>query len=238
MFAVKIFGDKCAWRRELNSLTFLAHKNIVRIYCIVYETLEDKIQMHPPLGYAMELMARSAATWSNYSHQQLISVFEQVASALAFAHENDVIHFDVKPDNILLDESCTVAKLCDFGWAHKLEAASESAKSGGLSKFRGTLHYMAPEAFEPNFKTSPHAKLCDVYSFGKTMWKLLHPSLTVVPNYVAEFIAEMQPALMPLKELVEQCTNKDPSHRPPKMYDVWERLQELNKTAWYLGAGH
>ena len=62
--AVKIFKENemsNAWKRELNSLTVLTHTNIVRIHNIVYENLDDRAQLRCPLGYAMELMARSAA---------------------------------------------------------------------------------------------------------------------------------------------------------------------------------
>ena len=227
--AVKIFHDKDAWRRELNNLTFLTHPNIVRMFHIVYETLEDRAQSNPPLGFSMELMARSAADVSDYTHEQLLAVFQQIASALTFAHRQGVIHFDVKPENILLDHSCTVAKLCDFGWAHKLHTASESARSASVTpgQHRGTVFYMAPEAFDPKFTSSPRSKLCDIYSFGKTMWKLLHPKLEVVPNKAKLVSATLPPALAPLKELVEQCTAEEPSHRPQEMSDVLERLQGI-----------
>lgn len=86
---------------------------------------------------------------------------------------------------------------------------------------------MAPEAFDPKFKSSPLAKLCDIYSFGKTMWKLLHPSLDVVPTRAFPVSATLPPALAPLKELVEQCTAEDPSLRPQEMSAVLERLQGI-----------
>jgi serine/threonine protein kinase len=141
--AVKVFHDTAegrAWRRELNSLTFLTHVNIVRMFYIVYETLDDRNQCRPPVGYAMELMAMSAADRRDYTLDQLLNVFEQVASALAFCHERGVIHFDVKPENILLDESGSVAKLCDFGCAHRLQNAAASASSSVAQGLRGTAH--------------------------------------------------------------------------------------------------
>jgi hypothetical protein len=225
--AVKVFhqnteGD--AWRRELNSLTFLTHANIVRMMYIVYETLEDRNQCRAPMGYAMELMARSAAVEYAYTLEQLLKVFEQIASALAFSHEHGVIHLDVKPENILLDESCSVAKLCDFGCAHMLHA---SVTASTLQRqVRGTLLYMAPEAFRDEFKDSPLNKRCDIYSFGKTMWKLLHPLRNVEINRAFPVVADVPSSL---KKLVEQCTMDDPGERPQEMSDVLKRLQRVSQ---------
>jgi serine/threonine protein kinase len=223
--AIKVFHDTAegrAWRRELNSLTFLTHANIVRMFYIVYDTLDDRSQCRPPVGYAMELMALSAADRRVYTLDQLLILFEQIASALAFCHEHGVIHFDVKPENILLDDTCSVAKLCDFGHAHKLQNAAASASSSVVQGLRGTLLYMAPEAFRPDFKNSPRDKLCDVYSFGKTMWKLLHPSRDVELNRALPVDADVPPAL---KQLIEQCTMDDADRRPQDMSEVLERIQ-------------
>jgi serine/threonine protein kinase len=230
--AVKVFHNNDevrAWRRELNSLTFLTHANIVRIMHIVYETLEDRSQCRAPVGYAMELMAQSAADRHDYTFEQLFKVFEQTASALAFSHMHGVIHFDVKPANILLDESCSVAKLCDFGCARMLQSAAASVTYGTTSlvsgRVRGTLSYMAPEVSRGDFdfENAPRAKLCDIYSFGKTMWKLLHPSREVEINLSHPVDRKDVPTA--LKNLVEQCTQYDPANRPQDMFDVLTRLQ-------------
>jgi serine/threonine protein kinase len=224
--AVKIFHESAeghAWRRELNSLTFLTHANIVRMFYIVYETLEDRSECHAPVGYAMEAMHRSAADRYEYSLEQLLNIFEQIASALAFSHQLGVIHFDVKPENILLDAACSLAKLCDFGCAHKLRSVAANATASMVGHLRGTLDYMAPEAYHGDLESSPH--LCDVYSFGKTMWKLLHLSRVVDPLSECKVTAEV-PAV--LKELVEQCTLKDAAKRPQDMSGVLERLQSVS----------
>jgi len=233
--AVKIFQDKedgDAWRRDLNSLTFLTHPNIVRIFYVVYENSVDRSQLRNPIGYVMELMAQSAADRFECTFPQLLNLFEQVARALTFAHENGVIHFDIKPDNILLDESCTVAKLCDFGLAHKLKSLSMSAASSSsitTAGQRGTLLFMAPESLnDENFESSPRLKLCDIFSFGKTMWKLLHQSQTrSTPLSLPLCFYVDVPSDM--KDLVLQCTKEDPSERPQRMSLVLERLQYIRK---------
>ncbi len=213
-----------AWRNDLNSLTILTHPNIVRMYFVVYERTEDRAQSRRPVGYGMELMASSAADRADYTLEQLLSIFEQIAGALTDCHENGVVHFDVKPENILLDGACKVAKLCDFGFAHKLKSSSNSAHSISALGNRGTVYYQAPETFDLNFESSPSAKLCDVYSFGKTMWKLLHPSQGIVPNSCSPVTAAGVP--LALKELIEQCTKREMKDRP-QMSDVLERLKRI-----------
>jgi eukaryotic-like serine/threonine-protein kinase len=151
--AVKVFRENAeghVWRRELNSLTFLSHANIVRMFYIVYETLEDRSEARSPVGYAMEAMTRSAAVQQSYTLDQLLNIFVQIASALAFSHQHGVIHFDVKPENILLDDACSLAKLCDFGCAHKLKSAVATASASMVQgQVRGTLMYMAPLLARP-----------------------------------------------------------------------------------------
>jgi serine/threonine protein kinase len=227
--AVKIFHENATGhvrRRELNSLTILPHANIVRMFYIVYESLEDLRNSHDPLGYAMEAMACSAADLHEHKLEILLNIFEQIAIALVFSHQNGVIHFDVKPENILLDETCTVAKLCDFGLAHKLQSAAKGASVSMIGEMRGTWLYMAPEASRGDLESSPLAKLCDVYSFGKTMWKLLHPSLDVEHGSECKISAENVPPA--LKELIEQCTLKDVHKRPQDMSEVLKRLQSVS----------
>jgi serine/threonine protein kinase len=232
--AVKIFqdkGDSEAWRRDLNSLTFLTHPNIVRMFYILYDNSVDRSQLQQPIGYVMELMAQSAADDVQCTLEQLLTLFVQVACALTFAHENGVIHFDVKPDNVLLDKSFTVAKLCDFGLAHKLKNASDSARSSSSLNVgrRGTVFYMAPETFLKKFEDSPREQLflCDIYSFGKTMWQLLHPNLDVMPGNTGQVTADGIPP--DLKQIVEDCTQMDFRLRPQKMSLVLERLQRVQK---------
>jgi hypothetical protein len=220
--AVKVFhctGEGYAWLRELNSHAVLPHPNIVRMMYNVYETLADRSDCRAPAGYAMELMELSAADPREFTLAQLLSVFVQIASALAFCHAQGVIHFNVKPATILLDESCSVAKLSNFGCSHMLDSAF-----GRQNEVRGTLLYMAPEQFHADFESDP--KLCDIYSLGKTMWKLLHPSLSAVPFTECQVIAHVPPAL---KELVEQCTMRDPAERPRDMCEVLGRLQIISQ---------
>jgi hypothetical protein len=254
-YAVKLFlesGEGKAWRRELTSLTFLTHDNIVRIVYIVYENAFDPLVNQAPLGYAMELMSFSAAQIQNlsfdvtpvsvsqrtatvdvdlscFSIYRYLDLLEQIAKALSFAHDHGVVHFDVKPHNILLNETCSVAKLCDFGCAHKLQSdASAATRSVVSAPRRGTINYMAPEAHDLRSVLSTNFKLCDVYSFGKTMGELLCRCQTAESG-----LRHIEPSLpVPLKELhelVDECTQQNPCQRPQSMSNVLLRLKSIRE---------
>jgi serine/threonine protein kinase len=228
--AVKIFTtgptENKMWRRELGSLTFLAHKNIVRVLYLIYENISDRAKARPPVGFAMELMACSALDKSEgMSLVQQLRLFEQVASALAHSHEHGIIHFDVKPENILVDDKVETAKLCDFGCAHKLYNAATSATTSVVGSVRGTTWYMAPEVIDGNIDDFERAKLCDIYSFGKTMWKLLHPKSK--PSAIIGESRVSAPVPEALKELVEICTRQNPALRPQAISVVLDELREI-----------
>lgn len=179
----------------------------------------------------MEIMARSADEISTCKVQctfaQLLQIFVQIARALTFAHEHNVIHFDIKPENILLDETCTVAKLCDFGCARSMFAtAGFTATVGGVDeKAFGSIWYMAPEIFGGhNIDDHQNAKLCDIYSFGKTMWKLLHP---LEESPLECNVSANVPAA--LKELVRKCTLAKPKFRPQTMSEILQSLQQIEE---------
>lgn len=105
---------------------------------------------------------RILANPATASHRFVAEMGKQAANALAHAHEHGVIHRDVKPSNLLLDENATVW-LADFGLAKKMDDDLT-----GTTEAPGTLRYMSPERFRGvcNEKS-------DVYGLGITLYELL-----------------------------------------------------------------
>jgi serine/threonine-protein kinase len=94
-----------------------------------------------------------------------ISILAQVAEALAFAHDNDVVHRDVAPGNVLIQRSDRAVKLTDFGLACR--AGDEARNHRG--DVAGTYGYMAPEVLRGETVTP----LSDLYSLGALAYRLL-----------------------------------------------------------------
>lgn len=104
------------------------------------------------------------------SFERAISILEQVTGALAVAHRNNVIHRDLKPDNILLDEEGN-AYLADFGIAKVNKAGRDEDEEEGIA---GSPGYMSPE----QITLLPVTPQTDIYSLGVILFELMtgqHP---------------------------------------------------------------
>ena len=156
-----------------------------------------------------------------------MSILDQIASALAAAHRQGVVHRDVKPGNILLDEEGN-AYLTDFGVA--LDVGSPERSSGTM--MRGTPAYLSPE----QIRLEPTTLRSDIYALGIVAYEMLtgtHPfpetSLTaLLDRHVrdsAAIRADVRSAAATRRRRGDRrSTAKDPSQRFP---DVVEMAAEL-----------
>lgn len=101
----------------------------------------------------------------------------QVAYGMAFLHERHILHRDLKPGNVLLDDTRT-AKICDFGLARVAEG-SRSQMTGYL----GTVQYMAPETMKG--RKARYGESVDVFSFGIVMREVALWQLAYLDTYAA-----------------------------------------------------
>jgi serine/threonine protein kinase len=160
--------------REARTAARLSHPNIVPIHSVEEhgefvlfvmgyidgETLADRIARRGPL-------AAEPAT----------RLLQEVAWALAFAHQHGVIHRDIKPENILLERAGGRALVSDFGIAH-VETAEAEAGSGEVV---GTVRYMSPE--QQAGRTVDRRS--DIYSLGVTAGRVLEGRRDVPPRLAA-----------------------------------------------------
>ncbi len=149
------------FRREAMATAGLHHQNIVQVFGVGEEgdTPYYVMQLIPGQGIDQILADRSTPT----SAREAAGMALQASRALEHAHEKGVIHRDVKPENIRVDESGTVW-LTDFGLA-KVLAAEALTETGDLL---GTIRYMAPERFEGRSDAR-----ADIYGLGLTLYELL-----------------------------------------------------------------
>ncbi|MBM7586786.1 serine/threonine-protein kinase [Bacillus pakistanensis] len=215
------------FQREAQSATSLAHPNIVSIfdvgeeddlYYIVMEyvdgmTLKQYIQQHSPV-----------------SVEKVLDIMTQITSAISHAHQNHIIHRDIKPQNILIDNHGNV-KITDFGIAMALSATSITQTNSVL----GSVHYLSPEQARGGMAT----KKSDIYSLGIVMFELLTGRLPFsgesAVSIALKHLQSETPSLrrwnpnipQSVENIVLKATAKDPFRR----YDAVEEVEEELFTA-------
>jgi serine/threonine protein kinase len=151
--------------REARALARLNHPNIVTVY--------DFGQVGDLCYFMMEyvdgLNLRRLLQSGRMQSQEALKIVPQICDALQFAHDEGIVHRDVKPENILLDKRGRV-KIADFGIAKILGRNTGIYTLTGPWQVVGTLHYMAPEQIDNPLKVDHRA---DIYSLGVVFYEML-----------------------------------------------------------------
>lgn len=207
------------FRREGRTAARLSHPNIVQ----VYDAGEDDLDGRPISYIVMEYIAGGDLkdlidAKGPLPEVDLARIGAGVALGLAHAHERGIIHRDVKPQNVLIDEyGCP--KLADFGIARALDQAT--AHSTRTGSYLGTATYSSPEQLRGE-KITPKS---DVYSLGATLYQAAvgEPPFTGAPIEVASQQLS-RPAASPrergatigeaFETLILACLAKEPADRP------------------------
>ena len=171
---------------------------------------------------------------------EAVRILREVASALAFAHAHDVVHRDIKPDNVLL--SGGAAMVTDFGVAKAVDAAATSDASGitSVGVALGTPAYMAPEqaSADPNVDSR-----ADVYAWGVMAYELItgqSPFAGRTPQaMLAAHLAELPEDVTrrrsatpgDLAVLVMRCLEKRPADRPQSADELVRSLDAIGTTS-------
>lgn len=206
--------------REAQAATSLTHPNIVNIFDVGEE--EDNLYM------VMEYV--DGLTLKEYIQQQgpievneAVDIVKQIISAIAHAHDNDIVHRDIKPQNILMN-SFGQAKVTDFGIAIALSATSLTQTNSIL----GSVHYLSPEQARGGMAT----KKSDIYSIGILFYELLTGRLPFSgqsPVSIAlKHLQSKTPSVrqynpdipQSVENIVLKATAKDPFHRYQSIYEL------------------
>jgi len=211
------------FRREAQMAAKLSHPNIIPIFAV--EQVGDFVFF--VMAYVEgDTLGQRLRTKGPLSPREATRLIQEVAWALAYAHLREIVHRDVKPDNILLEAGTGRALVSDFGIAR----ATATSAGTAVGEVLGTAQYMSPE----QACGEPVDGRSDLYSLGVVAFFALSGKLPFdapdVPALLAQHITKPAPPLASLapgvpKRLaraVDKCLAKDPAQR----YQTGEALGE------------
>jgi serine/threonine protein kinase/Tfp pilus assembly protein PilF len=241
--------DKERFIREAKAAAALNHPHICTIHnvdehdgnqFIVMEYVDGETLRQRSEIRRQKSASQEPGTW-NLKLGTVIDYALQIAEALAEAHDKDIIHRDIKPDNIMVDSRNRI-KVMDFGLA-KLKGAANITAAGGTI---GTIGYMSPEQIQ----SENIDQRSDIFSFGVVLYELLtgrlpfageHQAALVysivnqepdpIPNYVAD-------APTDLILLVSRLLEKDPAKRYQTMIDVLTQIRVVKSKITHQLSSH
>lgn len=209
-------------RREVSKSRKLSHPNIVRIHDLILSDDE------PPFVSMEYIEGSNLSELKIAQPQQLFAwdsiepVVRQLCSALDYAHQEKVVHRDLKPGNMMLDAEGRL-KLADFGLAATLsESMSRMTADLGSS---GTPPYMSPQQLDGRVPKAAD----DIYSLGATIYELLtskppffagdimHQVRAIPPQPMAERLADLElenSIPQAVAAMVMACLSKEREQRP------------------------
>ena len=220
--------SRMRFEREARSAARISHAHVATIYAVgALRNGAPYIAMEYVRG---RTLAEHKAAKGMLEIDEVRRVLTEVASGLAAAHEKRVVHRDVRPSNVLIEEPSGRAVLTDFGVAAILATGEESAprltKTGEII---GNPVYLSPEQLAGGAVTEE----ADVYSLGMMAYELLtSTSSRSDPAAMAQLLArgtrisDVRPDVdQALEDLVSRCLAERPEHRPT----ATEAAEELAK---------
>jgi serine/threonine-protein kinase len=229
------------FEQEAEAVAGLSHPNIVPIYEIG-ETPDFRwFTMQLIEGESLAEMLRKTALNPVPSRRSLptrtaLAMARQILGALSYAHRRQVVHRDVKPENILVTAEPRIPVITDFGISRIV-----SAKTDAMTTARGSPLYMAPEQI-----LSPEIDFrADIYAAGVLLFRLLVETLPLIAHASADELlaakvsgrsiftctpSQANPRLnRDVDALVAKSTAQDPSDRYGSCREVLTALEEYER---------
>jgi serine/threonine protein kinase len=220
------------FQREAELATSLGNRHIVEV--LDFNILPDGSPYMVMEYLDGEGLAARLERQGRLEPREALDICSQVVSALSAAHKQNVVHRDLKPDNIFIcpgDEGEFV-KLLDFG-VSKIRGDTDQNLTGDLAML-GTPSYMSPEQARGDAKAVDHR--ADVYALGAVVYEMLTGQLAFGGETVYEVVTKIATQMPPLMHVVvpglppavdavvRQALAKDPAERPESAADFLREL--------------
>lgn len=220
------------FRLEIRTLARLVHPNIVRLLDGgTTETGLPYFVMEHVEGERLDAYCDSRGL----SDEERVELVAQVGQAIAYAHENNVLHRDLKPGNVLVGKDGK-PKVIDFGFAHLLKSdATEPLTMPGV--ILGTPGYMAPEQIDR--RLGPVSPATDAFGLGAIFFRLLVGEPPSGPERLEASMRNVSPAEQPplrklkpgasrdLETILSKAMAQKPADRFVRMDDFVEQLRRF-----------
>lgn len=212
------------FKMEAQAAAGLSHPNIVSIYDVIDEGKLHYIVMELIEGITLKSYI---AKKGRLEVRESIGIAIQVAQGIAAAHEQHIIHRDIKPQNMIISRDGKV-KVADFGIARAVSAQTLSSAA------MGSVHYISPEQARGGYSDARS----DIYSLGITMYEMVTGRLPFEgENTVAIALAHLEDAMVPpsvynpeisisLEQIILKCAEKKPERRYASAGDVINDLRK------------
>ncbi|BCZ45484.1 protein kinase [Clostridium gelidum] len=211
------------FRREANSVASLSHQNIVNVYDIGSENNIDFIVMEYINGKTLKQVINQNV---KLSPRKAIEISLQIAKALECAHKNNIIHRDIKPDNILITED-NIVKVADFGIAKVVDSSTLTNSNNVI----GSVHYFSPE------QAKGRSVDCrtDIYSLGIVMYEMVtgqvpynaESSISVAIMHINEPVIPPKEVITDIPEDINQSILKALEKEPINRYRTAKEMVSI-----------
>lgn len=212
------------FQREALSASSLSHPNIVEMYDVGEDEGNHYIVMEYVEGKTLKQLLKKRG---NLTVSEAVDIMLQLADGIAHAHDSYIIHRDIKPQNILIQEDGQI-KITDFGIAMALNSTQLTQTNSVM----GSVHYLPPE--QANGKGSTIK--CDIYSMGILFYELLTGVLPFKGDNAVEIALKHMKDPIPsvrkqnsnIPQSIENIILKSTAKNPKNRYnDVKEMYQDL-----------
>ena len=199
---------------EAKAAAQVAHENIVNMLDVGFDGV-PYIVMEFVRGQTLKDLIRSVGS---IPPRQAVAMALRILAALDHAHRNNIVHRDIKPQNILVDENGMI-KVADFGIARLTTSATMTATGDG--SFFGSVHYISPE----QARGEKADEKSDLYSVGVVLYEILtgqvpfdsESAVSIAIKHIGETprsIRELKPELpRALEQILQKALSKDPADR-------------------------